>query len=64
MVRDRFARRVSLKGGANHGWFAAVLRVGCRLKGVQTMDGLRTVLRVGCRLKGVQTMDGLRPFCT
>ena len=41
MVRERFPRRVSLKGGANHGWFAPVLRAGCRLKGVQTMDGLR-----------------------
>ena len=40
MVCGRFARRVSLKGAANHGWFVAVLHGGSRLKGVQIIDGL------------------------
>ena len=33
MVCGRFARRASLKGGANPGWFVTVLHVGRRLKG-------------------------------
>ena len=37
MVCDRFVRRVSLKGGVNYCWLVTVLRVGYRLKGVQTI---------------------------
>ena len=55
MVLGCFRRRVSLKGGANHGWFVAALHAGCRLKGVQNIDDLHA----GCRLNGVQFKDGL-----
>ena len=51
MFCDRFARRVSLKVVANHGWFVAVLHVGCRSKGAQTMDG--RALTGTIRLKGI-----------
>ena len=37
MVCGRFVRRVLLKGDAQHCCFVAVLRVGCRLKGVQIL---------------------------
>ena len=37
MASGRFTGRVSLKGVQT--WFAAVLHGGCRLKGVQTVDG-------------------------